>query len=376
MALMKVLFGILVVAAAAFLAWSAAPQILQWVMGPPDINVGSPVPPPTTQPPLVLPSSATPDIRPAISLALPVSSADAFTGSLVSRTYSWEYGGKKWTWELQLPESLYDYFKSLPRSPTANYSVYVTHPMDDAYLGQLVSKIQDASQAEGYSEYQTVGFLAAFVQSLPYVTDDLSTGFDEYPRYPIETLLDNGGDCEDTSILMASLIKGLGYDVVLIVLPKHVGVGVQGGDGIFGTYWNYQGVKYYYLETTGEGWELGELPPEYKGASASVYPMKPVPILTHEWTSTAGVGYVGLNIEVSNLGSAEASGVYIYAGFDAGNDQVWNHEESPPFDIGIDEKVTVSMRIRVPYNEHTRLLVQVVYNGYAVDESQSKWLDT
>ncbi len=175
---------------------------------------------------------------------------------------------------------------------------------------------------------------------------------------------------------MASLVKGMGYGVVLLRVPGHMAVGIAGGEGVYGTYWDYAGQKYYYLETTGDGWEIGEVPLEYKDARATIYEMKPVPILTHTWTSTGRVGYMDLQVVVSNLGSAAAQGVYIYAGFDAGNDLSWNSQKSPLFDVGVDQEVTVTMSIRVPTGQHTRILVQVVYGGYAVDESYSKWFDS
>ncbi len=311
----------------------------------------------------------------AVGPASPVADAPS-SDQTVSRTYKWSFARKEWTWELSLPQSLYDYYRGLPRSPTPNYSVYVTHPQDDPYIDGLVVKLKDAAAKEGYSESETVEFAAAFVQSLPYVTDNVSTGYDEYARYPIETLVDNGGDCEDTAILMAALIRDLGYGVVLLNLPKHVAVGVAGDESVHGTYWELNGTKYYYLETTGENWGIGEIPDEYRTARATIYEMKPVPILTHTWTSTGGSGTIDLRVEVSNLGSAAAAGAYVFAGFDAGDNQVWNSQKSPVFDLDVDEKITVSMTMKVPYGKHTRLMVQIVYGGYAVDDSYSKWFDT
>ena len=282
-----------------------------------------------------------------------------------------------------MPKSLYDYYKALPRSPTENYSVYVTHPYDNQYIDSLVGKIKEAAASQGYSEFDTIGFAAAFVQSLPYTSDKVTTGFDEYPRYPIETLVDNGGDCEDTSILMASVIDSMGYGVVLLIFDPppgsnagHVAVGVKGGDTITGSYWQYGGSKYFYLETTGNNWQIGQIPPEFKGTSAYIYDLKPVPILTHSWTGKGRGIYEDLTIIVSNLGSADAQGVYVYAGFDAGNNQLGNPQKSQVFNIGIDQKVTVTMTIQAPTGQHTRIVAQIVYAGYAADESYSDWFNT
>jgi hypothetical protein len=193
----------------------------------------------------------------------------------IARTFEWRFGGKEFTWEMNLPQSLYDYYVGLPRTPTANYSVYATHPMDDAYLDELVAEIGETAQAEGFTERQTAEFAIAFVQSLPYSADSVTTPFDEYPRYPIETLVDMGGDCEDTSILLASLLDRMGHGVVFLIFAGtetaegHAAIGVAGIAGSLGTYWEYAGSRYYYLETTGTGWAIGEAPPEHSGLPAN-----------------------------------------------------------------------------------------------------------
>jgi competence protein ComEC len=175
-------------------------------------------------PPVMTTSTPTPtpsEKLPASTVELPsVIGEETSSTELIPVNYSWTYNGK-WSWEGKIPLSLYEYYRKLPRPPTKNYSVYVTHPLDDPYIDRLVEKIKNAAQQEGYTAYQTVEFAAAFVQSLPYTVDSVTTPYDEYPRYPIETLVDKGGDCEDTSILLASIIDKIGYGVVLIILPNH-----------------------------------------------------------------------------------------------------------------------------------------------------------
>ena len=295
---------------------------------------------------------------------------------MVTQQYAWVYGGQEWSWDAQIPQALYDYYKQLPRPPTSNYSVYVTHPMDDNYLDALIDKIKNASQQAGYNEFQTIEFTIAFVQSLPYTADSVTTPYDEYPRYPVETLMDEGGDCEDTSILLASLLNGLGYGVVLILPPEHAAVGLLGGEGIYGTYWEYDEGKYYYIETTGKGWEIGQLPEVYEGTSASVFPMIPIPIITHEWDIKSVGNTLELEVTVNNLGTAAAENVSVLAGFDAGEDLMWNGELSEPFQVGVGQQVTIKLYLRPTLGEHTRLVVQIGIDGVRVDESYSQWVDT
>ncbi len=325
-------------------------------------------------------SSAEPTsaIQTAPVAASPVESnlnAAQSSDELIARSYAWEYQGK-WTWDLKVPQSLYDYYKNLPRTPTTNYSVYATHPLDNEHIGKLVEKLELAAKEAGFNPYQTVEFAAAFVQSLPYTSDLVTTGFDEYPRYPMETLVDNGGDCEDTSILLASILKGMGYGTVLIMFEDHAAVGVLGGSNIYGTYWEHSGGKYYYIETTGSGWKIGELPDEFKDQGAKIYDLTPVPILTHDFKATGRDIYADLTVTVNNIGTAAASGVYVSAGFDAGGDQAWNVADSDPFTLAPGQSATVNLRLRFPSNKHTRLRVQIVHDGYAVDESYSGWFQT
>ena len=313
----------------------------------------------------------TPPPKPSEQITPPVQPS-----TMIVKQYKWWFGQGEWTWSLQVPEAWDDYYKQLPRPPTRNYSVYVTNPQDDSYLEMLVQKLREASTEAGFDEWETMNFAVSFVQSLQYTSDSVTTGYDEYPRYPIETLADYGGDCEDTAILTAALLNTMGYGVVLLGLPQHMAVGVLGGEGIYGTYWTHNGGKYYYLETTGEGWVVGEIPPEYEGESAYIYDMVPVPILTQKWEATTQVYKYRLVVTVENLGTATAQDVYIQAGFDAGNSMFWNSQESTTFDLAPGYSITVTIFLTPPSNQHTRLMVQIVDDGYSVDRSYSEWFDT
>lgn len=296
---------------------------------------------------------------------------------VLTRHYSWEYGDEEWNWNVNIPEWLYEYYRGMPRPPTNDYSVYVTHPQDDAYIGLLIDKLREVSSERGYDDYQTVEFATTFVQSLPYTADSVTTSHDNYPKYPVETLVDNGGDCEDTSILLASLLDGMGYGVVLIGLPDHYAVGVKGGENIHGAYYKYEGDKYYYIETTGTGWGIGQLPDVYEDTSAQIHPMVPVPIITHEWTLEGKGPYAELKVNVSNLGTDEANDMSVFAGFDAGENNAWSGKHSDPFRLGPGQQVTITMILLAPPpNIHTRVVVQIGIEGYRVSESHSEWFDT
>ena len=122
------------------------------------------------------------------------------------KEFAWDYGGNHWTWNLSIPVALYDAYVAVPDSTRTQISIadfgYFT-TTEDPYLQTLVAKINATATQEGYSSYQEVNFALAFVQSIPYSTDSNSTGYQDYPRFPIETLVDNTGDCKSHSILFA-----------------------------------------------------------------------------------------------------------------------------------------------------------------------------
>ena len=298
-----------------------------------------------------------------------------FSNDTIRRDFAWVYGGKTWAFSLYIPEHLYLYYGNKTRVPTEDYSVYVTHPYDDEYISTILEEFDEIVLEEGYDENQRINLVVAFIQSLPYTTDDVSTGFDEYPRYPLETLVEGGGDCEDTSILASALLDPMGFDVVLISLPGHVAVGVA--VDAHGTYWLHEGTQYFYVETTGEGWEIGELPEAHQGESAILYPLLPVPVCTLSWTASTLRHKVTLVANVKNLGTAEARGIKLYAFFEGEGGVIWNPVESTLFDLVVGEETTIMLELDEPRDVHTRLVVHIVDPwGDVMDESHSVWYDT
>jgi hypothetical protein len=102
-----------------------------------------------------------------------------------------------------------------------------------------------------------------------------------------------------------------------------------------------------------------------------------VPVLTHHWEATTkDYRSVKLEVTVENLGTGLALDAHIVAGFDAGERQVWNPEESAHFDLPSGTKRTILLNLTAPRGEHTRIVVQIVHEGYSVDDSYSEWFDT
>lgn len=190
-----------------------------------------------------------------------------------NKTFAWDYKGNHWTWNLSIPKALYEAYKAVPdytrtRNGPAGYGYLTT--TEDYYIRVLAMKLNETTNNQNYNSFDKVSFILAFVQSLPYASDTVTTSYDEYPRFPIETLVDDGGDCEDTSILFATITLILGYGTIYINPSGHYAVGVL-GNNLHGTYWTFQNKTYYYCETTGNGFTIGQLPDEFATANANLY---------------------------------------------------------------------------------------------------------
>jgi predicted transglutaminase-like cysteine proteinase len=136
--------------------------------------------------------------------------------------------------------------------------------------------------AEGYSSFGEISNVLAFVQSIRYSLDVETTGREEYWRYPIETLHDQVGDCEDTVILAAAVLRHMGHRVGVLVGPNgdtgHAALAVEAPSGVGGTYVERGGRRYYYAETTGQGWIVGQIPEDLDLSEWSLTVMPELPI--------------------------------------------------------------------------------------------------
>lgn len=120
----------------------------------------------------------------------------------------------------------------------------------DAILGSL-RQVRDELSLDD-DEYAEL--LSVYVQSIPYQTDRLNSD----PRYPVETVYDDYGDCDDKSILLAGLLLKEGYDVALLEYEsaEHMNVGIK-SDGC-----EYGDTGYATIEATDVnliGWERIEI---------------------------------------------------------------------------------------------------------------------
>ena len=232
-------------------------------------------------------------------------------------SHEWEYGGQTWTCKIPVSKKLYDYYKNDREHIGYNYPGYAMSEYDRNFIKGLISSFRKSGEQKEMSDFEVVKNVVSFIQSLQYVTDMKSKGEKEYVRFPVETVVDGIGDCEDFSILMAAILDEMGYSVVLLELPDHLAVAVASDDFVTGTYYPYNGKKYYYLETTNPGWDIGDIPDDYKKVSATLLPLvrKPVVNLSmtkYSVTYTDEKASFDINYTFKNYGPLKTEGTYAY----------------------------------------------------------------
>jgi len=196
------------------------------------------------------------------------------------KSYNWRFDTVDYQISHNFDPSRYAFYSNQPHTVREyrDYLNFVT--TDEKDVVEIGLKLVAIAEEKGFDELETINFVMSFVQHLKYAEDNLTAGYGEYPKYPIETLIDQSGDCEDSSALLISLLEPIGYESALILIPEawdgygHAAVGIN-MTGASGMYYiinqdEENEMGYYYAETTAPGWKLGEMP-DLDSESAYVY---------------------------------------------------------------------------------------------------------
>ena len=191
------------------------------------------------------------------------------TRGAIGRRYVWNFRGRHYTILMTIDLERYNSYSGKER-----YDIPKLVEEGRTTIDNLTREFQRTfKQHRDWSKQDSVDFVLSFVQSLPYTLDNVTTGYDEFRRYAIETLIEGGGDCEDTTILVAAILRGLGEKTALIFTPGHIALGVSGD--YTGASLTFNGTKYYYCETTGTGWTVGTLPASVGKTVDEIVPLSP-----------------------------------------------------------------------------------------------------
>lgn len=164
--------------------------------------------------------------------------------NMVPRTYTWKYEDKVYSFDLNFPYGLYSRYHSKNgdyiigndtysrNSKVANYdetyfcrSNVITNAITDAVAKEFKKTYGESASLKNQ---QYADFLLAFAQICwtyeydhnQYVGTTTTDNVD-YWAFPMETIYSGIGDCEDTSILCATLFYDAGYKSGVYSIPGH-----------------------------------------------------------------------------------------------------------------------------------------------------------
>ena len=183
------------------------------------------------------------------------------------RQFAWTYDDLSWSYEAILEYSTYTAFRDLDHSTRGidyieDYARFSTP--GEQYVIDIANDLENMAIQNGYtSELEIAEFIFAFVGAIEYQYDSEGMGQNDYPKYPIEMLWHQAGDCEDSAALYISLVESIGFDAMLMVglvkpnseedwgghawaviyIPDH------SGDGWYGT-GSKSDIPFYFVETT------------------------------------------------------------------------------------------------------------------------------
>ncbi len=123
---------------------------------------------------------------------------------------------------------------------------------------EAASQLRLISERDQLGSILEINNVLALAQRFRYASDIEDKGVPEYPKYPLETMFEDRGDCEDHAIVAAACLVRLGYDVRLVSLeydsgPGHMALAVAGAEDLpdaFAIRDPISGRKFYYCEAT------------------------------------------------------------------------------------------------------------------------------
>lgn len=182
----------------------------------------------------------------------------------IEKEYEVSYGGQVYTIEVTIPGDLYYSYADKSRLRASNgWMDYAAYVVVDDVVQDIADKLKIIAETiDKDSDYVLASLILDFVHQTTYKKDDTINGVEiEYPKTPVETLVERG-DCEDLSALYTSIALAAGLDSIMFMFPDnpgHMAAGVHLEDNRgLKPFYTYDGVDYYFCETTSSAKHLGE----------------------------------------------------------------------------------------------------------------------
>lgn len=164
----------------------------------------------------------------------------------VSKTLTFDYKGKNYKFPVTVNKQVVSYFEYYPLT---DLPVFFTANFSDGVGSSLVSGLKKVTTE--MNELDAVNFLLRMVQkSFEYKTDQDNFDREKY-MIPEETLFYTYSDCDDRSILFATLVREvMGLEVVGLRYSRHLAVAVHFSNEVNGDYHMHNGKKFTVADPT------------------------------------------------------------------------------------------------------------------------------
>jgi hypothetical protein len=197
----------------------------------------------------------------ALSYMIPQCLSDGY--SLSYQLLDSPNGSVEYNLNVVVPHSLYEYYRGKDHKQVSakDFAKFVTPYALKPIADQLLEIYRNDEED--------------FANGVLMIVHQISYDATRPAKYPVETMVENKGDCDLLSYIAASIMKAGGLDVVLLYYEDkaHLNIGVHlshipTNARTPAYYVTYNGIQYYMAECTGEswedGWRVGECPPDLK----------------------------------------------------------------------------------------------------------------
>ena len=112
------------------------------------------------------------------------------------------------------------------------YRAFVGEPHQEPLYAEMLAGLRGLRDSLGLDHDRYAELIVTLVQSLEYRTDPVYLE----PKFPVETVGDTDGDCDDKTLLAAALLAREGYDVSMLLFSaeQHVSLGIRSDGTTYG----------------------------------------------------------------------------------------------------------------------------------------------
>lgn len=171
-------------------------------------------------------------------------------------SYMWRYNenGSNYDFSFEMTlgtdyDEMQDYYSRISHIYHGHLKNFVVNDRYQNTLEAIANVLSDLASKFNLSKSELA---LSFVQAIPYDYNN-----HEIQRFCVETAIDQRGDCSDSTVLFAGIIREFGYGIVLLHYPNHAAVGIWIEPDFAGAKYPHNGRNYYLCETTGTGNHIG-----------------------------------------------------------------------------------------------------------------------